>query len=584
MKGEISESSSESIETNPQMLTDSKLDEAVELHIENIDSQEITEINDMLTPEVLSENRKHAHGINVLGEGSVGYDYISPSTEAKFLEDPKQILAKYSEELQMNEKDIQEMSEDDGARRIREEVERRNLKSSEKRRVETELLEELGVDGSIKIHMCKGPFDARYIDTSSSDPRQEKAFTYVRNQIEKGIRVQIALGPGFPEYTNENGEIVTNTTTYINPETKALEKSGTFFHIPSKTGELKKWDKYCRYVSSRCSGAEFDIWIEPNHNLDDNGHGKFEHNTDPGRHGEFSSEGRKPEEYALAVIVASNAIKQEAPNSKVGINVAFADTEYIEKTIGTIKSLGYDPKKVVDYVSFNPYRFGKKPEMCGPKWNENLESNRGSDAPKGKFDWSTEGSYEEEVLSLMKRVSSLGIKDIRTSESGYPVGELTRQQQAEYNLRGWVLDRYLGLPESPWALTSESEDFSFIDNRGKKTETFYAYKNFNSIFSSAIIPRGEIHTRDEKVLCKIFEDESNGDQILVIWSPTDYYSSKGENSELVSVSLPLQGEKSVEIVTQLSKESPNTEKRITNKLEISVKGEPVIIKISKGNN
>ncbi|MDD4561425.1 MAG: hypothetical protein PHI80_03335 [Candidatus Dojkabacteria bacterium] len=584
MKGEISESSSESIETNPQMLTDSKLDEAVELHIENIDSQEITEINDMLTPEVLSENRKHAHGINVLGEGSVGYDYISPSTEAKFLEDPKQILAKYSEELQMNEKDIQEMSEDDGARRIREEVERRNLKSSEKRRVETELLEELGVDGSIKIHMCKGPFDARYIDTSSSDPRQEKAFTYVRNQIEKGIRVQIALGPGFPEYTNENGEIVTNTTTYINPETKALEKSGTFFHIPSKTGELKKWDKYCRYVSSRCSGAEFDIWIEPNHNLDDNGHGKFEHNTDPGRHGEFSSEGRKPEEYALAVIVASNAIKQEAPNSKVGINVAFADTEYIEKTIGTIKALGYDPKKVVDYVSFNPYRFGKKPEMCGPKWNENLESNRGSDAPKGKFDWSTEGSYEEEVLSLMKRVSSLGIKDIRTSESGYPVGELTRQQQAEYNLRGWVLDRYLGLPESPWALTSESEDFSFIDNRGKKTETFYAYKNFNSIFSSAIIPRGEIHTRDKKVLCKIFEDESNGDQILVIWSPTDYYSSKGENSELVSVSLPLQGEKSVEIVTQLSKESPNTEKRITNKLEISVKGEPVIIKISKGNN
>jgi len=222
--------------------------------------------------------------------------------------------------------------------------------------------------------------------------------------------------------------------------------------------------------------------------------------------------------------------------------------------------------------------------MCGPKWNENLESNRGSDAPKGKFDWSTEGSYEEEVLSLMKRVSSLGIKDIRTSESGYPVGELTRQQQAEYNLRGWVLDRYLGLPESPWALTSESEGFSFIDNRGKKTETFYAYKNFNSIFSSAIIPRGEIHTRDEKVLCKIFEDESNGDQILVIWSPTDYYSSKGENSELVSVSLPLQGEKSVEIVTQLSKESPNTEKRITNKLEISVKGEPVIIKISKGNN
>jgi len=583
MKGEISESSSESIETNPQMLTDSKLDEAVELHIENIDSQEITEISDMLTPEVLSENRKHAHGINVLGEGSVGYDYISPSTEAKFLEDPKQILAKYSEELQMNEKDIQEMSEDDGARRIREEVERRNLKSSEKRRVETELLEELGVDGSIKIHMCKGPFDARYIDTSSSDPRQEKAFTYVRNQIEKGIRVQIALGPGFPEYTNENGEIVTNTTTYINPETKALEKSGTFFHIPSKTGELKKWDKYCRYVSSGCFGAEFDIWIEPNHNEDDNGHGKFKHNTDSGRHGEFSSEGRKPDEYALAVIVASGAIKLESPNSKVGINVAFADVEYIEKTIETIKALGYDPTKIIDYVSFNPYRFGKKPEMCGPKWNENLESYRGSDAPKGRFDWSTEGSYEEEILSLMKRVSSLGIKDIRTSESGYPSGELTRQQQFEYNLRGWVLDRYLGLPESPWTLTSESEDFSFIDNSGKKTETFYAYKNFNSIFSSSTVPSGEIHVKDEKVICKVFEDDSNGDQILVIWSPTDYYSKNGDNNMPVRVSLPFLREKSVEIITQLSKEIPDIEKRTTNQLEINVNGEPVIIKIRRGD-
>ena len=583
MDGEISELSTESFETSPQMLTDSKLDEIVELHIENIDSQEVTEIKDMLTPEVLLENRKHAHGINVLGEGSVGYDCILSSTEAKLLEDPKQVLAKYSEELQMNKEDIQEMSQEDAAGKIREEVERRNLKSSEKRRVETELLQELGVDGSIKIHMCKGPFDARYLDISASDPKQEEAFTYVRNQVEKGIRVQIALGPGFTEYTDESGEVVKNTTIYINPETKALEKSETVFHIPSKTGELKKWDNYCRYVSSRCSGAEFDIWIEPNHNLDDNGHGKFEHNIDPARHGEFSSEGRKPDEYALAVIVASNAIKQESPNSKVGINVAFADTEYIEKTIETIKALGYDPTKIIDYVSFNPYRFGKKPESCGPKWNESLDSYRGNNAPKGRFDWSTEGSYEDEVFSLMRRVSNLGIKDIRTSESGYPAGELTRQQQAEYNLRGWVLDRYLGLPESPWTLTSESEDFSFIDKSGKKTETFYAYKNFNSIFFSSIVPKGEIKVGDEKVICKVFENDSNGSQILVVWSPTDYYSSRGENSVSVNISVPFLEEKSVEIITQLTKESPNIKKIATNKLGININGEPVIIKISKEN-
>lgn len=582
MDGEISEFSTDSIETSPLMSTDQKQEDTVELNIDNINSQEVAEIKNMLPPEVLSENRKHAHGINVLGEGLVGYDYISPEIEAKFLENPKQILVQYREELQINGEDIQEMSEDDAVRRILEEVEKRNLKSSEKRRAETELLQELGVDGSIKMHMCKGPFDARYLDTSSSDLKQEEAFLYVRNQIEKGIRVQIALGPGFVEYTNENGEVVTNTTTYINPETKALEKSKTAFHIPSKTGELRKWDKYCRYVSSRSSGAEFDIWIEPNHNVDDNGHGKFEHNTDSGRHGEFSSEGRRPEEYALAVIVASNAIKQESPNSKVGINVAFADTEYIEKTIETIKALGYDPTKIIDYISFNPYRFGKKPESCGPKWNESLEGYRGGDAPKGRFDWTTEGSYEEEVMSLMRRVSSLGIKDIRTSESGYPSGELTRQQQTEYNLRGWVLDRYLGLPESPWTLTSENEDFSFIDKSGKKTETFYAYKNFNSIFSSSVLPRGEINVDDEKVICKVFEDESNGDQILVIWSPTDYYVNNVDNNMPVSVSLPFLGEKSVEIITQLSKESTNIERRSTNKLELNIGGDPVIIKVNKG--
>jgi len=573
MNGEISESSTEPIETSPQMLTDSKSNETVELHIENIDSQEVTEINDILTPEVLLENRKHAHGINVLGEGSVGYDYISSELETKLLENPRQILAQYSTELQISGEDIWEMPEDDAVARIRGEIEKRNLKSSEKRRAETELLQELGVDGSIKIHMCKGAFDARYLDTSSSDPKQEEAFIYVKNQIEKGIRVQIALGPGFTEYTNENSEIVTNTTTYINPETKALERGATAFHIPSKTGELKKWDKYCRYVSSKCSGAEFDVWIEPNHNL--------KHNSDPGRRGEFSSEGRKPEEYALAVVVASNAIKQESPNSKVGINVAFADVEYIEETIKTITALGYDPTKIIDYISFNPYRFGKKPESCGPRWNESLNSYRGSDAPKGRFDWMTEGSYEEEVVSLMRKVSNLGIKDIRTSESGYPVGELTRQQQAEYNLRSWVLDRYLGLPESPWTLTSEDEGFSFIDNSGNKTETFYAYKNFNSIFSSSIAPRGEINVRDEKVICKVFEDQSHGSQILVIWSPTDHYSSKGENSTPINISIPLEMEKSVEIITQLSKENPNIEKRSTNKLEINIGGEPVIIKVNK---
>ena len=92
MDGEISEFSTDSIETSPLMSTDQKQEDTVELNIDNINSQEVAEIKNMLPPEVLSENRKHAHGINVLGEGLVGYDYISPEIEAKFLENPKQIL------------------------------------------------------------------------------------------------------------------------------------------------------------------------------------------------------------------------------------------------------------------------------------------------------------------------------------------------------------------------------------------------------------------------------------------------------------------------------------------------------------
>jgi hypothetical protein len=145
------------------------------------------------------------------------------------------------------------------------------------------------------------------------------------------------------------------------------------------------------------------------------------------------------------------------------------------------------------------------------------------------------------------------------------------------------LDRYLGLPESPWTLTSESEDFSFIEKSGKKAETFYAYKNFNSIFSSSIVPKGEINVGDGKVICKVFEDDSNGSQILVVWSPTDYYSSKGENNVSENISVPFLEEKSVEIITQLTKGDPSTEKKNSNKLEINVNGEPAIIKISKGN-
>jgi|GEM_PF-3457774 hypothetical protein len=585
MSIEETESSVSSEESAPKQVLPSSVEtkvlgKTVEIALDTVDSQKVIEIQSMLTPEVLSENRKHAHGINVLGEGSVGYDYISDQQSAELLKDPKQTLKNFREELQLDEQYVQEIRPEYAVDIIKMEIDKRNSKSTEKRRAETEMLDELGIDGAVKIHMCKGPFDSRHLDIESVSPQQEEAYTYVRKEIEKGMRVQIALGPGIAEYQDENGETVRNMTTFMNPETKALEESQTNFHIPTQANELEKWGEYCRFVASKCPNAEFDVWVEPNHNLDDNGHGKFKHNSDSGRHGEFSSEGRKPEEYALAVIMASYAVKQEAPNSKIGINVAFADVDYIEKTLAAIKACGYDPEKVVDYVSFNPYRFGKKPESCGPKWNESLEGFRGDSAPRGRFDWNVEGSYEDEVLSLMRRVSRLGIKDIRTSESGYPAGELTRKQQAEYNLKGWLLDRYLGLPESPWTLSSESEEFSFIDKFGRKTETYFAYKNFNSVFSSSVVPKGEIKVSDENVVCKVFEDQSDSSQVLVLWYTTDYYSNNDENPN-INVSLELPDEVQANITVDLTREVPINNKFDGKQLRFQVKGEPTIVRLKK---
>jgi len=138
------------------------------------------------------------------------------------------------------------------------------------------------------------------------------------------------------------------------------------------------------------------------------------------RRGEFSSSGRTPTEYAVAVVAASQAIKETTPEAKIGINLAFVDTNYAIQTLEAIRQMGQDPTKVVDYASFNPYRFGKKPEDRGPKWNENLTGNRGESAPRGKFDWSTGGKYEDEVIEFIEMVGRKGVKDIRIGESGWP--------------------------------------------------------------------------------------------------------------------------------------------------------------------
>jgi len=79
---------------------------------------------------------------------------------------------------------------------------------------------------------------------------------------------------------------------------------------------------------------------------------------------------------------------------------------------------------------------------------------------------------------------------------------LTEEQRAQYNLRGWILDRYVDLPESPWTLLSDSEYFSLVKNDGEKTPTYWAYRNFNKIFTTMTRPVGEIQTGSDNIIAK----------------------------------------------------------------------------------
>jgi len=550
----------------------------IEISNEAINKNIVNRVESALSAETLRENRIHAHGINVMGEGVGFYDTTSEEKVQEALADPHKTLLDNATILGLTPESINPLDKNAAQALIRAKVQERDEKHRANRKLESLYLDELGVDGAIKIHMCRGPFDSRIIDVDTPNPDQEEAFRYVQEQLKNGRRVQIALGPGMTEYQTPDGEIRKNTTVFINKETGKLETGETYFHIPTQPGEVESWQKYCRFIADKCKGADFDIWVESNHNLDDNGHGNFQHNTDPARYGEFSSSGRTPAEYAVAVVAASQAIKETNPEAKIGINLAFADTDYAVQTLEAIRQIGQDPIKVVDYVSFNPYRFGKRPEDCGPKWNENLAGNRGKNAPKGKFDWSTTGKYEDKAVEFIERVGAQGVKDIRIGESGWPKESLTEEQRAQYNLRGWILDRYIGLPESPWTLSSESENFSLVKNNREKTPTYWAYRNFNKIFTTTTCPVGEIQTSNDGIICKIFEDETSHDKILVIWKATDYYDTNKPQDESDNIDLVFSQESDLEITSKLTTTEPETETKKSKTIQINVSGEPVIIR------
>lgn len=553
----------------------------IEVSPKTIDKTTVGRVESALSPEALKENRVHAHGMNVMGEGVGFYDKTPEEKVQEALSDPHKALLENAAVLSLTPESINVLDDDAARALIQTKVKERDEQHIANRKTESVYLEELGVDGAIKIHMSRGPFDSRVVDMDNPNPNQDEAFKYVQEQLAKGRRVQIALGPGIKEYRNPNGEIQENTTTYINKETGKLETSETYFHIPTQPGEIEQWKRYCRFIADKCKGADFDIWVEANHNLDDSGHGNFQHNTDLSRHGEFSSTGRTPAEYAVAVVAASEAVKEIDPKAKVGINLAFVDTDYAIKTLEAIKAMGQNPTYVVDYVSLNPYRFGKKPEDCGPKWNENLAGNRGEHAPKGKFDWTATGSYENEVVEFLEKVGGQGIKDIRIGESGWPKESLTEDERAQYNLRGWILDRYVGLPESPWTLSSESEDFSLVKNNGEKTPTYWAYRNFNKIFISTVRPTGEIQTGDNSVVCKVFEDDNTHDEILVVWQATDYYDKDNSQAGQSQVDLLFDQESDIEIISKLTATETVTETKKAKTIQIGVSGEPIIIRRHK---
>jgi len=504
------------------------------LDLQAIDATIPNILTKLWDPKILRE--RFVPGINVLGAGIAERKFGEKALWA--LEKPDKALTL----LGYDREKIEGIAPKNKIQILQEEIRKRASQTNEEKRLRTEeidLAADLGTK-RIRIHYG-GSYHGGAVFASDNIQDENGSFLSEDNPEFKSLKnfhqkwvggrgsIEFCLGPGKKKYKTSKGIHKINKTKCYDPKTKSFKPKTTEYHIPDNEDELQYYIKYCQFMAQHFPEAAFCFWVEPNLNYDDNE--LFQHSYLKGA----QSTERCPETYANLVLASATAMRKISSSVRLGINFAFIDIDYVERCLKRIEEREH-PSKIIDYVSFNPYR--DLPENAGPFWNEDLTNGCGG---KGRFDWNTSGiSYEEEVLGLMKRLSRVGLV-LQVGESGWSAEQTpeSERSQAIYNLRGWVLNRFLWVPETPWRLrdpydSSQEHSYAFVDSRTFKPHpSYHAYQTFNRLFHQDVVPLGKGKSDAlPNLQCNVFEDRKNNKILTAVWLAEETGTSKEEQVAL----------------------------------------------------
>lgn len=548
------------------------------LDLQTIDTTIPEKITKFWSLKTLKDN--FVPGINVLGAGVAERDFEEKVNWA--LKNPDEALTL----LGYGPKEIERMQKKDKVELLRGEIKKREGQINEEKKLRVEELDpaaDLGVK-RLRIHYGGSYYggavtaldnlqdeDGNFLP--EDDPEFRSLKDFYRKWMKSGGVIEFCLGPGKKKYKTSDGTYKTNKTECYDPKTKSFKEEVTEYHIPDNEDELRYYSNYCQFMTRHFPEAEFCFWVEPNLNYDDNG--IFQHSELKGA----QSTGRDPEKYADVVLTASKMMRKTTSNIRLGINIAFVDLDYVKRCLEQVEKQGNVPE-VIDYVSFNPYR--DLPENSGPFWNCNLTGKRGG---KGKFDWKERHfSYEEEVLQLAELVSKFGLT-LQVGESGWRGGKKPgeKRNQVVYNLRGWILNRFLWIPDTPWRMrdpiTSEvgEASFAFVESRSLRPRpSYYAYQVFNRLLLEDITPLGEL--REDSVpelMGRVFQNEKSKERLLVLWMAVG--ADQNYEDQPIRLQLPEHGVSGLRVIDSLDGKDYADYSVDRNTLRVTVKDYPLIV-------
>jgi polyhydroxyalkanoate synthesis regulator phasin len=515
---------------------------------------------DILKDVVSAEILGRGPGLNVMGEGgNPMYHAWSTWTESisTFIKvNPEQAKEILVQEGILSRDEADRIPQD----QLLEEIQKKQLEEYEKnlaiRMRETEMLDDLAVE-RVRLHFDESPhhlshivkfFDeeGNFIPTGKDPVSEElkKFIEYYQRLSAGGKKIELTLGPGIAEPGDDKRRGPYKASEYRLPTTKE---------------ELEIWRTYCKGIAKNFSEADFTVWVEPNF------------------YPLFEKTGRDPEKYGRAVLAAARTVQEVLPAKKIGISVVFADVDYLNRALNEIKKSGVNPADIIQYISINPYRWGMPERPTAAAWDEGSKKFGSGEKPFL--------TYEQQILNLYEEMKGWGITDIRTGETGYDRKDsnLSEHEQAVYNLRGWILNRYLWVAETPFRATQVEGSRSqrgLVSEEGIPTETYFAYRNFNSVFNKDFMPAGELTVTDDmRIFCKVFKNQSTQEMLLAVWVAQSYGTDESQYRRKIKFS-NIGGDR-IEIATLTDKEVQwkRSDGALLSDEGIEVGSEPIFIKV-----